>query len=136
MKNINRPPNESVSLTVSRLLAVKNNLNTIQKIQKNGVLPFRGDIAIDFGGITGPTQKIHLTLDQKIHVDKKTHDVSYSKYEVEITVGDTKFTLPYKHMEALTSVVNDIVEDMQNSLREEADAFRESVNAALDALDE
>lgn len=136
MKNINRPSNEPVSMTVSRLLAIKSNLNTIQQVQKNGVTPFRGDIVMDFGGISGPTQRLHLTLDQKIHVDESTHAVTYSNEEMVISVGDTIFTLSHKHMDALTAVVNDIVEDMQKSIRDEANDFRKSVNTALDALNE
>lgn len=136
MKTISYPNEENLSMTVSRLLAVKHKLNSIESTKINGDKPTGVSLAMYYGNdANSVTQIIDFAIRQKMVYDPEIMDSKVVPETIELSLGDTKFTLSDKHLTALSDVMLDIIADMQDSIRNESQEFKESINQALSVLD-
>ena len=145
MYTMKHPQNENISYALSRMIALKEKIKAIRSTQNSDWTPFRANVVLDlappdfvnyaFEDPTTPHQRIHLVMNKRAPYNADEHSYDFNDVKLEVELGDTTFIVPPKHVDKLAEVVYEILGDMDECLKNDANGFKTKVMSELSKLD-
>lgn len=145
MYTMKHPQNENISYALSRMVALKEKVKAIRNTKPTDWTPFRANVVLDlappdfvnyaFEDPTTPHQRIHLMMNKRAPYNSEQQAYDYTNIQMEVELGDTTFVIPPKHLDKLSEVMYEILEDMDECLKNDAENFKNKVMGELSKLD-